>query len=92
MSTLLPKRWFNRSLSCKDVNAFLADYIEDALEPKTKKKFEQHINRCPNCHTYLDQYQATVSLLHGQPKPAPPQELINHTLAFLRTHLNRNTP
>ncbi len=78
---------FKRPLMCEDVNHFLALYLEGALDPKTHARFEGHVQRCPNCNTFLDQYRQTVELVREDEIADPPPELIELTLAFLRKHL-----
>lgn len=76
-------------LSCQDVNAFLAGYLEGTLDDRTRVRFEQHIARCPQCAPYLEQYRATIALAKTagaiEPK-APPDVLAEWTLSFLREH------
>jgi anti-sigma factor RsiW len=77
--------------TCKSVNAFLTDYVEGRLEPKTARRFEDHIEVCPNCLRYLDQYRETVSMLHEiQPPPIPP-ELEARTCDFLHKALSEES-
>lgn len=82
------RRWM---LTCKEVNGFLEAYVDDRLDPKTKKQFERHINGCETCRTYLQQYRATIDLVkeadpaaHRSTEPA--RELVDETLHFLRDH------
>ncbi len=76
------------TISCKTVNRFLADYLDDALEAQTRARFEAHLRRCPNCDAYLEQYREIIDLVREDPLPEPPPELVERTLAFLRTHLD----
>ena len=73
--------------SCKSVGAFLMDYIEGRLEPKTVDRFEAHISSCPNCRRYLDQYRETVSLLKEIPIPPIPAELEERVCQFINDAL-----
>ena len=84
------RRLFRPSLSCEQVNQFILDYLDGALDARTRKRFEAHMAACPDCSPYLDQYVQTVELLReqGEAAPAPPAALVEHTLAFLREHLD----
>jgi predicted anti-sigma-YlaC factor YlaD len=73
--------------SCKEVNAFLSDFLEGTLDNKMDKRFRMHISMCQNCTAYLNQYQTVVETLHEQPEPDVPPELIQHTLRFLEDNL-----
>ncbi|HET6566543.1 MAG TPA: zf-HC2 domain-containing protein [Rhodothermales bacterium] len=77
-------------LSCKDVNEFLVAYGEGGLEDSLRERFENHLERCPCCKTYLDQYQTTVALVKdagADQDIRPHEELVQLTLAFLRESL-----
>ena len=74
--------------TCKKVSTFLMDYIEGRLEPKTADRFDAHINSCPNCKIYLDQYRETISLVKEIPSPPVPPELEEHTCEFILDALN----
>ena len=80
-------------LTCEDVNAFLAAYLDGELDDRLHHRFEQHVANCPMCHTYFTQYEETIALVRaGEPTPTPPPELVDATLAFLRTHLSTTGP
>ena len=84
------KKWFQRPLSCEDVNRFIVDYLEETIPPRTRAKFEAHLENCANCGTYFDQYMNTVDWVRedGTIQIEPPEELVEVTLHFLREHYN----
>jgi anti-sigma factor RsiW len=49
-------------VTCRELTAFIADYLSGDLPPDSKIEFERHLDVCPNCVTYLDGYQDTVRL------------------------------
>ena len=73
--------------SCEDANAFIADYIDGALEPDVERRFDTHIRNCANCGPFLDEYRDTVRITKAEGSVDVPEELIEHTIAFLRTTL-----
>ena len=73
--------------SCEDANAFIAEYLEGVLDKQTEAKFSSHVSMCPNCGTFLDQYRHTVNLCKSDGTIEVPEELLEHTLAFLRNEL-----
>ena len=73
--------------TCKSVGSFLSDYVEGRLETKTKDRFDAHIDMCPNCRLYLDQYRATVSMVKEISPPPVPSELEERTCAFIHEAL-----
>ena len=86
------RKWFQRPLSCEDVNQFIIDYLEETIPPRTRSRFETHISQCPDCSTYFDQYLETIKLVkeEGTIQPEPPEELVELTLAFLREHYDED--
>ena len=74
-------------ITCKQLIAFLADYIENALPPDSLYEFERHLKVCPSCVAYVESYRETILITHRanvSPKllqdDAPP-ELITAILA-----------
>ena len=88
MISSLIDRMLGRTLSCKQVSDFLADYLDGDLDPLLLRRFERHIGMCANCAALLDQYRTTVELLRqiGADLPEPPPELAERTLEFLHEH------
>ena len=82
------KSIFRRPLSCEDVNRFILDYLEETIPPSTRKRFDAHVAKCPNCSSFFAQYLQTVDLIHEDGSLAidPPEELVEMTLHFLRDH------
>ena len=90
MKAWLQKWLGRRRLTCEEVNRFLAAYLDGALDVRTQAAFEAHLQHCTDCQAYLDQYRKTVELARRAAEvPDPPQELIEHTLAFLRARLSQ---
>jgi MFS family permease len=52
-------------LACKQLVELAADYIEDALSPQLKARFEAHLAGCDGCTTYLSQTQQVIAELRG---------------------------
>jgi anti-sigma factor RsiW len=47
-------------MSCKELVELVTDYLEDALPPAERARFEEHLAICPGCVTYLEQIRTTV--------------------------------
>jgi len=50
-------------LSCREVVDLVNDYLEQALPPQERTRFERHLDECPHCVTYLRQLRAMVAAL-----------------------------
>jgi anti-sigma factor RsiW len=51
-----------RTLSCRELIEFLADYLDDALPAAERAAFEAHLAVCPYCVDYLASYRETIHL------------------------------
>lgn len=49
-------------LSCQELVELVTDYLEGALSPEEKARFESHIEPCEGCTTYLEQIRTTIEL------------------------------
>jgi len=58
--------WFfgrrSRPLVCQQVVEMVTDYLEGALSPRERARFEEHLPGCPNCTEYLAQIRETIRL------------------------------
>jgi anti-sigma factor RsiW len=73
-------------MKCRELAAFLMDYVSRELPEDTREVFEAHLSRCPNCREYLRQYEATiragqVACADEQSVAEAPEELIAAILA-----------
>ena len=51
-----------RELVCQQVVELVTDYLEDALSPADRRRFERHLAGCPHCTEYLAQMRETIRL------------------------------
>ena len=72
-------------MTCRECAEFLADYLTGELPTEVRATFEAHLAICPNCVTYLDQYQATIgagkAAFADEVADDLPEELIRAILA-----------
>jgi len=60
-------------MTCRQVVELMTDYLEEALSPIDRARFEEHIATCDGCHTYLAQLRRTRAILGrltDEPVPA----------------------
>jgi MFS family permease len=50
-------------LACKQLVELVADYLDDALSPEMRARFEEHLAGCDGCTTYLGQTQRVMAEL-----------------------------
>jgi anti-sigma factor RsiW len=49
-------------LDCQELVELVTDYLEGALPPEDRARFEAHIVPCDGCRTYLEQIRTTIEL------------------------------
>ena len=49
-------------LTCKEVVEIVTDYLEDALSPEDRARFDQHLAVCDGCSFYVEQMRETIRL------------------------------
>jgi anti-sigma factor RsiW len=50
------------ALSCQELVELVTDYVEGALAPEERRRFEQHLAECGNCLRYLEQMRETIRI------------------------------
>ncbi len=50
-------------MNCQGLVELVTDYLERALEPEERERFEEHLGLCPDCAAYLDQMRQTLRTL-----------------------------
>lgn len=72
--------------TCEQVNQFIIDYLEREMDEKTRTQFEAHLQNCPNCAVFLEQYRSTVDIVKDLDSIEIPPALVDRTVDFLRKH------
>ena len=49
-------------LTCKEVVEMVSDYLEGALSPEDRERFETHLSACEGCTSYIEQMRETIRL------------------------------
>jgi len=52
----------SEELTCKEVVEIVSDYLEDALSPQDRTRFEEHLAVCDGCTNYVEQMRETIRL------------------------------
>ena len=50
-------------MTCRRVTELITDYLDGALSPADRRRFETHLAGCDGCTTYLEQMRATIETL-----------------------------
>jgi len=49
-------------LSCQELVELVTNYLDGALSPAERARFDAHIADCDGCRAYLEQIRTTVAL------------------------------
>jgi anti-sigma factor RsiW len=49
-------------LPCQELVELVTDYLEGALPPSERARFDAHLTGCPGCTEYVAQMHATLKL------------------------------
>jgi len=49
-------------LPCQQLVELVTDYLEGALPPADRERFDSHIAGCDGCTAYLEQMRTTITL------------------------------
>ena len=73
----------DREIACQEVVELVTAYLEDALDPADRERFEEHLVFCDGCQNYLEQVRTTVRLT-GHAEHELPSELEEQLLEAFR--------
>jgi anti-sigma factor RsiW len=73
----------DRELACQQVVELVTAYLDDALDPADRERFEEHLVFCDGCQNYLEQMRTTVRMA-GQVEQELPRELERQMLEAFR--------
>lgn len=68
-------------LTCKALVELVTAYLEDALPPSERRRFEEHLAACEFCTEYVRQMRLTIGALGGVPE----ESISSEALAELRS-------
>lgn len=71
-------------LSCREVVELVTDYLDDALAPLQRARFEAHLQTCPDCATYLAQMRTTIALLGRLREDDVPRPVLDELVQAFR--------
>jgi anti-sigma factor RsiW len=67
----------NDEFSCQEMIEVVTNYLDDALPPDERQRFERHLSYCAGCGTYLDQMRETIRLVGELPEQSVPDATWN---------------
>jgi Putative zinc-finger len=55
--------------SCKKIELFINDYLEEKLSVQDKFTYEAHVETCPDCRKYVDDMSTFIEKVRGEIAP-----------------------
>ena len=52
-----------RRLACQEVVELVTEYLDGAMEPARRARFERHLADCDGCTAYLQQFRTTLTVV-----------------------------
>lgn len=62
-------------ITCKEFLQELNEFLDDTIDPETKKHWQQHVNECPNCFVIVDTTRKTVKVYKGMEQKELPEDV-----------------
>jgi anti-sigma factor RsiW len=72
---------YSLDITCKEVVEIVTEYLEGSLNTEDRRRFENHVQDCSGCGTYLEQMRQTIHALGRLPQQSLPfevQEILLH--------------
>jgi anti-sigma factor RsiW len=73
-----------RPLTCQQVVELVTDYLDGAMEPRRRARFEAHLAGCDGCTNYLEQFRTTVSVVGRLDTSDVPEPVMAELLVAFR--------
>jgi anti-sigma factor RsiW len=72
------------NMSCQELAELVTEYLEGTLPADDQERFEEHLETCPRCQTYLEQMRQTIRMLGQLPAETISPEARGQLLAAFR--------
>ena len=54
-------------MDCKELVELVTAYLDGSLHADRRSAFVEHLDECPGCERYLEQFRLTIALLGEMP-------------------------
>ena len=52
----------SEEITCRELVELMTDYLEGAMAPEDRSRFEEHLSICDGCTNYLGQLRETIRI------------------------------
>jgi hypothetical protein len=71
-------------MTCQQIVELVTDYLEGALSENEAELFEQHINYCDGCESYVQQMRITIETVGRTGEDDVPPQMRDQLLVAFR--------
>lgn len=71
-------------LSCRELVELVTEYLEGAMDPAERVRFEHHLVMCRGCAAFVDQMRQTIRITGTLTQDDVPEEAQETLLAAFR--------
>lgn len=72
-------------LTCRELVELVTEYLEGAMPPQERARFDEHLVICDGCRGYLDQMRTMIAVLGRLPVEQVPPQAQRDLLAAFRS-------
>lgn len=54
-------------MTCRELVEIVTEYLDGAMSPEERARFEEHLDMCEGCREHLDQVETTLRVLEVMP-------------------------
>jgi anti-sigma factor RsiW len=76
-------------MTCQELVELVTEYLDGALPPRDRERFEEHLATCPGCEAHLTQVRETIGVLGHVPPEALSERAERDLLAAFRNWKRR---
>jgi anti-sigma factor RsiW len=74
----------HRGIACQELVELVTAYLDDALPPGERARFEAHLAECDDCSAYVAQFVQTLNALGALPAEELDRDTRDSLLAVFR--------
>jgi len=74
-----------RRLACQQVVELVTEYLDGAMAPARRARFERHLAACDGCTAYLQQFRTTLAVVGRLDVGDVPAPVMAELLAAFRS-------
>jgi anti-sigma factor (TIGR02949 family) len=75
----------NDEITCREFTELVTEYLEGAMSPEARTRFEAHMDECEGCTTYMDQMRVMLRTLVRTHAELAPRELREELVESFRS-------